>query len=76
MPKTEVKVLVGEVLNAPSRKNTEMTRYYAAISKDAKGCLHFLAIVEERSCHVGESGLCSYRMSPEKRLRKAWMRRG
>ena len=30
--KAEVEVIVGEALNAPSWKNTEVTRYYAAVS--------------------------------------------
>ena len=34
--KAEVEAIVGEALNAPSWKNTEVTRYYAAISAEAK----------------------------------------
>ena len=37
--KDEMSVIVGEALNAPSWKNTEVTRYYAAISAEAKGRL-------------------------------------
>ena len=37
--KAEVEAIVGEALNAPSWKNTEATRYYAAISAEAKGRL-------------------------------------
>ena len=37
--KTEMETIVGEALNAPSWKNTEVTRYYAAISAEAKGRL-------------------------------------
>ena len=37
--KAEVEAIVGEALNAPSWKNTEVTRYYAAISAEAKGRL-------------------------------------
>ena len=37
--KAEVEVIVGEALNAPSWKNTEVTRYYAAVSAEAKGRL-------------------------------------
>ena len=37
--KEEVEAIVGETLNAPSWKNTEVTRYYAAISAEAKGRL-------------------------------------
>ena len=37
--KDEMEVVVGEALNAPSWKNTEVTRYYAAISAEAKGRL-------------------------------------
>ena len=36
---TEVEEIVGEALNAPSWKNTEVTRYYAAVSAEAKGRL-------------------------------------
>ena len=32
----EVEAIVGEALNAPSWKNTEVTRYYAAVSAEAK----------------------------------------
>ena len=35
----EVETIVGEALNAPSWKNTEVTRYYAAIGAEAKGRL-------------------------------------
>ena len=35
----EVAEIVGEALNAPSWKNTEVTRYYAAIGAEAKGRL-------------------------------------
>ena len=35
----EISAIVGEALNAPSWKNTEVTRYYAAISAEAKGRL-------------------------------------
>ncbi len=35
----EVEVIVGEALNAPSWRNTEVTRYYAAVSAEAKGRL-------------------------------------
>ena len=35
----EVEAIVGEALNAPSWKNTEVTRYYAAVSAEAKGRL-------------------------------------
>ena len=34
--KAEVEEIVGEALNAPSWKNTEVTRYYAAIGAEAK----------------------------------------
>ena len=34
--KAEVEAIVGEALNAPSWKNTEVTRYYAAVSAEAK----------------------------------------
>ena len=34
--KDEMSAIVGEALNAPSWKNTEVTRYYAAISAEAK----------------------------------------
>ena len=37
--KAEVEEIVGEALNAPSWKNTEVTRYYAAVSAAAKGRL-------------------------------------
>ena len=37
--RAEVEVIVGEALNAPSWKNTEVTRYYAAVSAEAKGRL-------------------------------------
>lgn len=37
--KEEVEAIVGEALNAPSWKNTEVTRYYAAIRAEAKGRL-------------------------------------
>ena len=37
--KDEIAMIVGEALNAPSWKNTEVTRYYAAISAEAKGRL-------------------------------------
>ena len=37
--KAEIEAIVGEALNAPSWKNTEVTRYYAAISAEAKGRL-------------------------------------
>ena len=37
--KDEMSAIVGEALNAPSWKNTEATRYYAAISAEAKGRL-------------------------------------
>ena len=37
--KAEVEEIVGEALNAPSWKNTEATRYYAAVSAAAKGRL-------------------------------------
>ena len=37
--KAEVEAIVGEALNAPSWKNTEVTRYYAAVSEEAKGRL-------------------------------------
>ena len=37
--KAEVEEIVGEALNAPSWKNTEVTRYYAAVSAEAKGRL-------------------------------------
>lgn len=33
---TEIEEIVGEALNAPSWKNTEVTRYYAAIGAEAK----------------------------------------
>ena len=36
---TELETIVGEALNAPSWKNTEVTRYYAAIGAEAKGRL-------------------------------------
>ena len=32
----DVEEIVGEALNAPSWKNTEVTRYYAAVSAEAK----------------------------------------
>ena len=32
----EVAAIVGEALNAPSWKNTEVTRYYAAVTPEAK----------------------------------------
>ena len=32
----EMSAIVGEALNAPSWKNTEVTRYYAAVSAEAK----------------------------------------
>ena len=35
----EMSAIVGEALNAPSWKNTEVTRYYAAIGAEAKGRL-------------------------------------
>ena len=35
----EVEEIVGEALNAPSWRNTEVTRYYAAVSAEAKGWL-------------------------------------
>ncbi len=35
----EVAAIVGEALNAPSWKNTEVTRYYAAVGAEAKGRL-------------------------------------
>ena len=34
--KAEVEAIVGEALNAPSWKNTEATRYYAAVGTEAK----------------------------------------
>ena len=34
--KAEIEAIVGEALNAPSWKNTEVTRYYAAIGATAK----------------------------------------
>ena len=34
--KVEVEAIVGEALNAPSWKNTEVTRYHAAIGAEAK----------------------------------------
>ena len=34
--KDEMSAIVGEALNAPSWKNTEVTRYYAAVSAGAK----------------------------------------
>ena len=34
--KAEMEAIVGEALNAPSWKNTEVTRYYAAISAETK----------------------------------------
>ena len=34
--KDEMEAVVGEALNAPSWKNTEVTRYYAAVSAGAK----------------------------------------
>ena len=34
--KDEMSAIVGEALNAPSWKNTEVTRYYAAIGAEAK----------------------------------------
>ena len=34
--KDEMSAIVGEALNAPSWKNTEVTRYHAAISAEAK----------------------------------------
>ena len=37
--KDEMAAIVGEALDAPSWKNTEVTRYYAAISAEAKGRL-------------------------------------
>lgn len=37
--KAEVEAIVGEALNAPSWKNTEVTRYYAAVNAEAKGRL-------------------------------------
>ena len=37
--KVEVEAIVGEALDAPSWKNTEVSRYYAAISAEAKGRL-------------------------------------
>ena len=37
--KAELGAIVGEALNAPSWKNTEVTRYYAAIGAEAKGRL-------------------------------------
>ena len=37
--KAEIEAIVGEALNAPSWKNTEVTRYYAAIGAEAKGRL-------------------------------------
>ena len=37
--KAEVEEIVGEALNAPSWRNTEVTRYYAAVSAEAKGRL-------------------------------------
>ena len=37
--KDEMAAVVGEALNAPSWKNTEVTRYYAAISAEAKSRL-------------------------------------
>ena len=37
--KDEMSAIVGEALNAPSWKNTEVTQYYAAISAEAKGRL-------------------------------------
>ena len=37
--KAEVEAIVGEALNAPSWRNTEATRYYAAIRAEAKGRL-------------------------------------
>ena len=35
----EMRAIVADALNAPSWKNTEVTRYYAAISAEAKGRL-------------------------------------
>ena len=35
----EMAAIVGEALNAPSWKNTEVTRYYAAVSAEVKGRL-------------------------------------
>ncbi len=35
--KTEMEAIVKDALNAPSWKNTEVTRYYAAISAEARG---------------------------------------
>ena len=37
--KAEVEEIVDEALNAPSWKNTEVTRYYAAVGAEAKGRL-------------------------------------
>ena len=37
--KDEMAAIVGEALNAPSWKNTEVTRYYVAISAEAKSRL-------------------------------------
>ena len=37
--KAEVEEIVAEALNAPSWKNTEVTRYYAAVSAEAKARL-------------------------------------
>ena len=37
--KAEVEAIVSEALNAPSWKNTEVARYYAAVSAEAKGRL-------------------------------------
>ena len=37
--KAEIEAIVGEALNAPSWKNTEVTRYYAAIGAEAKARL-------------------------------------
>ena len=37
--KDEMSAIVGEALNAPSWKNTEVTRYYAAISAETKNRL-------------------------------------
>ena len=37
--RADVEAIVGEALNSPSWKNTEVTRYYAAVSAEAKGRL-------------------------------------
>ena len=71
----EVEVIVGEAQNAPSWKNTEVTRYYAAVSAEAKGRLWDEVLPSFNVARTAVKPLCCSHFATQSSLRSADIRK-